>query len=716
MAMAPTAPTGMMSEDEARQAAEAEAQLQKDASAAFASLIQSGFAAAHNQRLSQPSGKAALSERIQDCRRNRDGEYSDKKLAAIRALKGNEILLNLTEPKCSALVAWVNRIVREKFFLVEPTVEADLPPEALDEIARETLEKAMDDLSAGLLSEDQLRGAVVALATSLEKARKKSISAEARERAEGMQEKIEDQLSEGRFAAAWGDFLEYLATYPFAILKGPIIQVERKAKWEGGRRVFTDEPVMSFSAVHPDDFFPGPNVTDLDHGDLYETCKLDPADLEAYAQAARAQRARREEVQALFDAGEVSQELLDAALYPEWNPEEIEAVLSGPAPTSIRDCLPESLERARTEGSDTAVNQGVAEGLLTGVWCWRTVKREDLTSWGARWAANHPRRFIDCRLLLVGTHVVCANPNRDPYLRRPYSIMSFKRIPGQLVGEGLPEILAPAQQGYAAAVRNAVDNAAFSSRPCGSFDWRSLNPACKPAEVLPGKIYDYDGNLLQQRPAGIKPIEFFDIPSNTEKFLRLAEFFKNEADNASRIPVFAYGNGDVEGAGQTMGGLSMLMNSAAMGIEQLIVNIDTYVIARLISMVFDWDVEFLPDDQYGAIKGDCRVVARGALALMIQNAADEKLPEMIAQASKDPNIFALIGFEGLARLLREMYRRFNIPGMEVVPDEDEIKQRLGPAGEPLAMAQAQLGMGAPPPPGAPGQPAQQEVAPDAAAA
>jgi hypothetical protein len=612
----------------------------------LAKLVQTGFMAAHDYRQATISGKKSLTRRLQDCRRQRDGEYDPDKLAKIQAAKGADVFMNLTEPKCASLVAWVNRIVREKFFLLEPTTISELPQEALDEIAaqlRPTLMQAVAALDAGQLTKQEAEAALASVAAALEKQRTKQISREARERAEALQKKVEDQLEEGGFTQSWNDFLEFLSTYPYAILRGPIVRMERRGVWRGGKYEVEDQPVMTFEAIHPDDFYPGPNMTDLDHGDCYQTARFDPVELEA------------------------------SATTKGWDAEAIAAVLSDPAPpTSVRAYLAEELERARAEGRDTSTNDGVADGLLTGVWCYRTVRRQTLVDWGAAWAEDERGTFLDVCLLLIGTRIVYAAKNPDPLGRRPYHLTSFLRIPGQLVGKGLPEVVEAPQGVFAAAWRNAVDNGAFASRPVFAYDYQAIDPACNPKHLVGGKAFPFDGDKIKY--AGQDLIKFHNIPNAIPQLLRLAEAAKGEADNLSRIPAFVYGEADVAGAGQTMGGLSMLMNNSAMGIEQLIGNLDTYVIKRLISMVCDWDMLYLPDDQWGHVKGDVRVVARGALALMVQNAADERLPEMVAQASKDPHIFSLIGLEGLAKLLREMYRRFNIPGLEIVPDEDEVKE------------------------------------------
>ena len=74
-----------------------------------------------------------------------------------------------------------------------------------------------------------------------------------------------------------------LCTYPVAILKGPIVRKERRTKWVDGVVQVVEEIIPTWSAVHPQDFYPSPNCTDVNTGYLCERVTFDRSTLAGMA-------------------------------------------------------------------------------------------------------------------------------------------------------------------------------------------------------------------------------------------------------------------------------------------------------------------------------------------------------------------------------------------------------------------------------------------------
>ena len=97
-----------------------------------------------------------------------------------------------------------------------------------------------------------------------------------------MEDKIEDQLSQGRFHEAFVDFVDDFVTYPTAILKGPIVYRRKRMEWGPNFApiVITDF-VREFRRVSPFDIYPSPNSSGPNDGWLIERHRLSRGELES---------------------------------------------------------------------------------------------------------------------------------------------------------------------------------------------------------------------------------------------------------------------------------------------------------------------------------------------------------------------------------------------------------------------------------------------------
>src|SRR5699024_10753828 len=75
------------------------------------------------------------------------------------------------------------------------------------------------------------------------------------------------------------------------------------------------------------------------------------------------------------------------------------------------------------------------------------------------------------------------------------------------------------------------------------------------------------------------------------------------------------------------------------------------------------------------IKGDGRIVARGAAALLIKDQAQQRRLEFLQMTSNELDM-EIIGLDGRAAILREMVAGMDMPVEKLIPSDDEIKQRL----------------------------------------
>ncbi|MFP3670459.1 hypothetical protein SB717_35820, partial [Priestia sp. SIMBA_032] len=90
--------------------------------------------------------------------------------------------------------------------------------------------------------------------------------------------------------------------------------------------------------------------------------------------------------------------------------------------------------------------------------------------------------------------------------------------------------------------------------------------------------------------------------------------------------------------------LSMLMESANKGIKDAIRHIDRGVVRRVIEALWLFNMRYSDDN---AIKGDCKVVARGANA-MLQREQTLNARTQFLSFTNNPTDMQILGLEGRA--------------------------------------------------------------------
>jgi hypothetical protein len=149
--------------------------------------------------------------------------------------------------------------------------------------------------------------------------------------------------------------------------------------------------------------------------------------------------------------------------------------------------------------------------------------------------------------------------------------------------------------------------------------------------------------------------------------------FSRMADDHSGIPSYIYGDLDVQGAGRTSSGLSMLMGAAGKGIRQVISHLDNDVIKPIVQRQFVYNMRYDEDE---SVKGDAEIVARGAINLAVKETVNVRRIEFL-NATANPIDMEIIGLEGRAAILREVAKGLQMPVEEVVPSPEKATYLAG---------------------------------------
>ena len=584
---------------------------------------------------SAKTAKSAIERRLLDCARRQKGEYSSDKLAAIREEGGSELYPKLTTTKCRAAAAWIRDIMMPAHgrpWGLEPTPVADIPPDYLRQFAEQLGERAQQ------MTEQELGDLV-----------RRQVQVVAKEIADRHEDLINDQLEEGGWDEALECFIDDFVTYPAAFMRGPLLQRVPEFAWEEGwQMVEVEEIKPQFARISPYDIYPSPDSSSVDDG--------------AY----------------IIERERYTRSLLNQLRgVPGYNDDALEQVLRDHGTGGLREWLATDSERALLEdrSHDWMTNQGET---IEGLHYWGSAQGLMLLQWGM--SPEHiddPLAEYEIDAILIGRHVIRCVINRNPMGSRPYHKSSFQLVPGSFWGIGIPELMSDVQDMCCAVARAQANNMAFASGPQIEIAMDRLAPEENPNEIFPMKRWrtksDRTGTGSQQ-PA----IRFYQPDSRASELMGVYSAWEQRADDATNIPRYAYGNEKVGGAGTTASGLSMLMESANKGIKDAIRHIDRGVTSRVIEALWLFNMRYSEDM---SIKGDCRVVPRGASAMLLREQTQQARQEFLAGTNNETDM-QIIGIEGRARLLRSIADQLDMPGL--VPEDDEIKARMEAQGEQQA--------------------------------
>ena len=585
--------------------------------------------------------KRPIEEEMLRSLRQRNGEYDATKLAQIRAQGGSEIFMMITEVKCRAAESWLRDILMDDGappWSISPTPIPDLPPETREAITEMLAEKVTEMIQ--LQNQAPNREEMMEMREMITQDFRFKKLREAQNRADKMQMKIEDQFAEGGWGEAFNEFITDLVTFSAAFIKGPIVRRRKSLSWvtdpESGETIAAadDKLAPEFERVDPFYIYPEPGITHPQDGYLFEYHSLTRTDLS---------------------------ELIDV---PGYDSDAIRTVLSQGAGDSwiSRDLYTQKedlenkfhTEMRPTDTYDALEFWGKVSGRMLVDWGLEEDQVEDLD------------REYDANVWVVGGYVIKAVLNFDPLGEKPYCKCSYIKTPGSFWGKGIPEIIRDVQSVCNASARALVNNMGIASGPQVEVNVDRLPANEEITQMFPWKIWQ---TLNDPMGSSAPAVRFGQPESRADELMRVYEKFSRLADDHSGIPAYIYGDTDVQGAGRTSSGLSMLMGAAGKGIRQVVGYIDHDVIKPIVHRQFVYNMRF-DDDQ--SIKGDVQIIARGAVNLAVKETVNVRRLEFL-NATANPIDMEIVGMDGRAAILREVAKGLQMPTDEIVPSPEKAR-------------------------------------------
>lgn len=582
--------------------------------------------------------KRPLEQKMLQALRQRNGEYDASKLQQIRTQGGSEIFMMITEVKCRAAESWLRDILLDSGtppWDLNPTPIPDLSPTQSKEVqgifAERVLKMVEEYGKAPNASE------IREIKEMVSQDYRFDILQQAQIRADKMKLKIQDQFAQGGWGDAFNDFITDLVTYPCAFVKGPVVRRQRVLGWKvdaTGRTVVepTERLGPECERVDPFYIYPEPGISNINDGYLFE-----------YHPLSRMQ-------------------LSDLIGVPGYDDDAIRKVLEiGNGMSWIN--LDVELQKNEEERKFYSYMKPTTE--FDALEFWGKVSGKMLIEWGlTEKDVPDSAREYDANVWMVGNIVIKAVLNYDPLGEKPYCKTSFIKCPGAFWGKGIPEIIEDLQGVCNAAARALVNNMGISSGPQVEVNVERLPPNEDITQLAPWKIWQTINDPVGSSAPAIR---FTQPDSRANELVAVYDKFSRLADDHSGIPAYVYGDLNVQGAGRTSSGLSMLMGAAGKGIRQVVMHIDTDVVKPIVMRQFVYNMRYDEDE---SIKGDVQVIAKGAINLAVKETVNIRRIEFL-NATANPVDMEILGKDGRAAILREIAKGLQMPVDEVIPSREK---------------------------------------------
>lgn len=572
-----------------------------------------------------------VTHRLQKALRAKEGEYDPEKLRAIREFGGSEEYARVTANKQRIATSWLRDVYMgqsERPWSLQPTPVPDIPPDAVIRARKQiAIEFAEAFALTGTPPDPDL---MEQRSRELEEAESQRVRDESRKAAERMERLMHDQLIEGGWTNAFGDFLDDFCLYPAAHFKGPVLRTREAVKWvqQGGQWAPKTEQTIApeFERVDPFRAYPAPNTCSPQEGYFIE--------LLTYSR----------------------QDFYDLIGVEGFDEEAIRTMLEEHGAGGLVNWLGHTDDRGDRDITDTTNVQ------IDALEFHGPVRGQDLLDWGMDpEEVEDPDRDYEACVWLVGRHVIKAQLNYNPLGLRPYYKASFEEVPGQYWGMGLADLLDDVQGVVNATVRSLVNNMAMASGPMVGYNVDRLPAGEDLKGVVPWRVWQFTDSQFGNNTT--PPIEFFQPQPMVQELLQVLEKFHQYADDFSLVPRYMAGNDRVGGAGRTASGLSMLLNAANKGLKGIVSNVDVKIIEPLLMQLYTFNMLFSDDD---AAKGDAHPMARGAVSLMQMESLQLRRNEFL-MATANPLDSQIVGLEGRAEILREVAKGLEMDVNKVIP-------------------------------------------------
>ncbi len=420
---------------------------------------------------------------------------------------------------------------------------------------------------------------------------KQSVEDKLRIAARGAQTWIDDKLQESGYNSELRTLVDSSARLGTGVMRGPIPVVRRSMKTENGTLVIAEEIVPESRSISVWNCFPSPDCGDNIHNGQFfiEHDKL------------------------------TEKQVRELQGDPSYLAEAIERVIEeGPK------------ANAATTMAENPSDSKDPSAKRFSVWYYHGfLSVEDVAAMGCD--CGDIRGGVAAVITIIKDTPVKAHLAPLSKGRYPYDFMCWQKTAGSPWGIGIARQIRACQAILNATVRSMMENAGLSSGPQIILGRGSIIPADGKWEITPRKVWllKPDADI----PDVTKAFNAVQIPSIQQELLETVNFVLKMAENVTGLPILLQGQQGPNGVPDTVGGMQILVANASSLLRRMARIFDDSITKPHVTAYYDWMMEFGEDD---SIKGDFRVVPRGASALVAKDMRATFLTQAVPQMLVNP--------------------------------------------------------------------------------
>ena len=455
----------------------------------------------------------------------------------------------------------------------------------------------------------------------------------AREKALAMQTEIDDQLVECDYNSELRKMIHDAAVLGTGVIKGPIVTNRVRKAWQPvtdamGQTIHQIEIVEELSPasfrVDPRNCYPDPGCGENVHDGkgMYERQQL------------------------------TIKQVRDLAKQPGYMADQLRKVLEeGPKRSATLQELKDEEQR------------DIARDVYELWEYWGEVDHEDLEAAGVELGEKDMLRSVNACVVMINNTVVKAYLNPLDGGDLPFDFYVWEKVAGSCWGYGIPHLMRSQQKVLNAAWRQLMDNAGVSSGPQIVMKPSLIQPADKKWELSSRKIWFATDDMDDVR----KSFATFEFSSHQQELSGIIEMATQLADAETGVPQLL--QGEQGAAPDTVGGMTMLMNSANVVLRRLVKQFDDMVTRPHIRRYYDYNMLYSEDEE---IKGDFSVDARGSSALLVRDVQNQAFLNLLA-AGANP-VYGQ--FLDTKKLFEKALQAQHIDPAEVFKSDEEIDKMM----------------------------------------
>ena len=461
---------------------------------------------------------------------------------------------------------------------------------------------------------------------------------DARRKADGMQQEIDDALTECDYQGEIRKTIHDAAVLGTGVIKGPVVLSRTRKAWTRkvdamGEAAYVLERVTELSPasfrVDPRMVYPDPACGD------------------------DVQRGR-----GIFERDrKTAKQIRDLAKQPAYLADQLRAVLEE-GPQTPKALVDVEVEEDREQAESDLFEHWIYTG---------EIEKEDLQAAGVD-VSDDELEVVSAVIEMVNATVVRAylNPLEDGSL--PYDFFPWEKCQGSVWGFGVPYLMRSQQSVMNSSWRQLMDNSGITAGPQIIVKPSVIQPADKQWAMTPRKFWYLTDDTADPRTA-FTSVEFNSHQQELSGIIKMAEEL---CDQETGVPQIASGNQGT--APDTVGGMQMLMNGANVVLRRLVKQFDDYVTKPHIGRYYDYLMAYSDNDE---IKGDFMINALGSSSLVVRDIQNQAVTNMLALGT-NPAYAPMIR---LSKLFEKALRAQHIDPQEIMLTPAEIAQNAAQAQE-----------------------------------